>query len=134
VRDVNDCPPRFRFPSSSAPSNNSAVHLSPDTPLGFVVAQLDAVDEDLGDNAHVTYSTTSDQPDPHHLEAARSSAPFSVEPQSGAVVVVESLAQRDGEVFQLGVMATDAGGLAATSVCIRATRLTAYFNKKPSCR
>ena len=112
VRDVNDSPPRFRFPSPPS-ANRSAVliQLSPDTPLGFVVAHLDAVDPDLGNNAHVTYSATVDSAAP-----AAAASPLAVEPQSGAVVVVESLAQRDGELLEVGVMATDDGGLAATSV------------------
>ena len=106
VLDVNDSPPRFRFPSQS----NNSVHISPDTPLGFVVAHLDAVDPDLGNNAHVTYSVTFDPDTP------AAASPFTVDPQSGSVVVVDSLRQKDGEWFDMGVMATDDGGLAATSV------------------
>jgi len=105
VLDVNDNPPLFRFPS---PQNNS-VHLSPDAPPGFVVAVLDAVDRDLGNNARVTYAAAFN-PDP---TAAR---PFRVDAQSGAVVVAESLRQKDGERFPVGVVATDDGGLAATSL------------------
>ena len=104
VLDVNDNPPLFRFPSQS----NNSIHLSPDTPLGFVVTHLDAVDPDLGNNAHVTYAATFD-PDP-------AASPFTVDPQTGAVVVAESVRQKDGEWFDVGVMATDDGGLAATSV------------------
>jgi len=69
VLDVNDNPPVFRFPS---PLNNS-VHISPDTPLGFVVTQLDAVDPDLGKNAHVTFSDTFDPDAP-----AAAASPFKV--------------------------------------------------------
>ena len=105
VLDVNDNPPLFRFPSQS----NNSIHLSPDTPVGFVVAHLDAVDPDLGNNAHVTYAATFD---PH----ATAASPFTVDPQSGAVMVVESLRQKDGERFDVGVTATDDGGLAATSI------------------
>jgi len=103
VLDVNDNPPLFRFPSPS----NDTVRLSPRTPLGFVVAQLDALDADLGNNAHVTYTATS-EPD--------ATSPFTVEPLSGTIVVVDSLQAMDGERFDVGVMATDDGGLAATSV------------------
>jgi len=104
VLDVNDNPPRFRFPSQS----NNSVYLSPETPLGFVVVHLDAVDPDIGNNAHITYSATFD-PDV-------AAPPFSVDRRSGTVVVVESLRQKDGELFNVEVMATDDGGLAATSV------------------
>ena len=104
VLDVNDNPPLFRYPSQF----NNSVHLSPDTPVGFIVTHLDAVDPDLGNNAHVTYAATFD-PD-------TAASPFSVDPHSGAVIVDESLRQKDGEWFNVGVMATDDGGLAATSV------------------
>ena len=102
VLDVNDNPPAFRFPS---PSNDS-IQLSPDTRPGFVVAHLDAVDPDLGNNAHVTYAAV------YRRDAPPS--PFSVDWQSGAVVVVDRLT--DGQQFDLGVTASDDGGLAATSV------------------
>jgi len=105
VLDVNDNPPAFRFPSQF----NNSIHLSPDTRPGFVVTHLDAMDPDLGNNAHVTYAAAFD-PD------ATAASPFTVDPQSGAVVVVESLRQKDGEWFDVGVIATDDGGLAATSV------------------
>ena len=109
VLDVNDNPPLFRFPS---PSNNS-IHLSPDTALGFVVTTLDVVDPDRGINAHITYAATFD---PEDAMAAAGSSPFTVDPQSGAVMVAESLRQKDGERFDVRVMATDDGGLAATAV------------------
>jgi len=123
VLDVNDNPPRFRFPSQF----NNTVHLSPDTPRGFVVAHLDAVDPDLGNNARVTYAATLD-PDAE-TEAA---SPFTVEPQSGAVVVVDSLKQKDGEWFDVGVMVTDDGGLAATSVLFLVVNSSSTFGLLPA--
>jgi len=106
VRDVNDNPPAFLFPSP----DNDTVHVSPAAPPGYVVTHLDAVDPDLGNNARVAYAAATAADDDDDDAAV----PFSVDRRTGAVTVVDRLT--DGQTFDVAVTATDAGGLAATSV------------------
>ena len=55
VDDVNDNQPHFLFPS---PHNNTVL-VSPRAPRDFLVTQLVASDADIGDNARLSYDTTS---------------------------------------------------------------------------
>jgi len=95
VRDDNDEPPMFRFPT---PSNDTAFALS-DVLMGDRVAHVSAVDADSGDNAVLRYSITAGNE--HGL--------FDVDPVTGWVVANGSLAPYTMETFRLVVSAADAG-------------------------
>ncbi|CAL1547411.1 unnamed protein product, partial [Lymnaea stagnalis] len=97
VMDSNEFSPVFTFPSRS----NNTVRLRSDTPLGTVVAKLNATDDDkVGPNAKLRYTIAAG-----NIENA-----FSLKsPSSGEVVLVRDLANLQASFFRLNVTVHDQG-------------------------
>ena len=97
VVDVNDNPPIFDV-------DNITVVLNEDTQNGSQIAQFIATDADSGSNAAVTYQFQGP-----------STAPFSINPVSGAVQVDGFLDYERQRSYQVLVVATDNGSIRMSS-------------------
>ncbi|XP_068133857.1 protocadherin gamma-B1-like isoform X39 [Hyperolius riggenbachi] len=98
VRDVNDNFPKFK-------EDNYHIRLSEDVPVGFLLVQLNAVDEDEGNNAKITYSFGNVPEDVQQM--------FKVDPMNGSITVAGNLDYETTEEYKLTVEAEDGGGLVA---------------------
>ncbi|XP_030836442.1 protocadherin Fat 1 isoform X2 [Strongylocentrotus purpuratus] len=90
VVDFNDSPPRFTqkvYPGEVLESD----------PIGTVTVSIQAVDGDVGTNAHVVYYITSGDPFNH----------FAIESNSGKIYVANPLDRELKDTYRLNVTATD---------------------------
>ncbi|NWW00743.1 PCDGH protein, partial [Machaerirhynchus nigripectus] len=98
VTDANDNPPVFA-------QDRYRVSLREDAPPGSTVLNVSASDADDGTNAHITYGFGK--------MAAKVLQKFTVDAQSGMIMLQEPLDFEDTRAFSLTVEATDGGGLLA---------------------
>lgn len=92
VEDINDNAPYFTKKLFTAT-------ISEDSPIGFVVMNVTALDNDSGSNGHVTYSLAGN---PLH--------PFGIIPASGAIVTLKKLKLNAPRVeYRFSVIASDNG-------------------------
>ncbi|KAG7471237.1 hypothetical protein MATL_G00122340 [Megalops atlanticus] len=103
VLDTNDHAPRF--------SQIFFTEIPEDTPLGFTVIQITSVDEDIGENAVIAY-TIIDQ---------RGSLPFTIDRDSGNLVVVRPLDRETRDHYVVTVNANDSAWSISTDVTIDVT-------------
>ncbi|XP_056373094.1 protocadherin gamma-B4-like isoform X30 [Hyla sarda] len=96
VHDVNDNFPKFS-------RNTFEVSLNENVPVGFLVLQLNATDEDEGSNAQITYSFR-DIPEMMY-------SVFSIDPENGRITVIGNVDYELREKYELTVEAKDGGGL-----------------------
>ncbi|XP_066445306.1 protocadherin gamma-B1-like [Eleutherodactylus coqui] len=97
VLDVNDNFPQFN-------KDTYKISLNENTPVGFLVLQLNAVDEDEGLNAQITYSF---QDVPETLYST-----FHLDPNNGTLSVIGDIDYEVTDRYELTVKAKDSGGLA----------------------
>ncbi|XP_056373068.1 protocadherin gamma-B1-like isoform X5 [Hyla sarda] len=97
VLDVNDNFPKFS-------KDMYKVSLTENAPIGFLVLQLNAVDEDEGLNAQIGYSF---QDVPEILYST-----FDLDPVNGTVKVIGGIDYEVTDKYELTVVAKDNGGLA----------------------
>ncbi|XP_063784668.1 protocadherin gamma-B5-like isoform X37 [Pseudophryne corroboree] len=97
VHDVNDNFPKFN-------KDTYEIRLDENAPIGFLVLQLTAVDEDESSNAVVTYSFR-DIPETFY-------SVFSIDPINGNINVLGNLDYEIKERYELTVEGKDGGGLA----------------------
>ena len=102
VEDTNDNAPRFAEDSYS-------IDVAEDVKLNTSILNVHATDRDIGRNARVTYSITSDSPQ------------FSVNRRTGDIVVVASLDREDREVHRIVIQATDASDVNPMSSVVTVT-------------
>ncbi|XP_055782667.1 protocadherin alpha-8-like isoform X18 [Salvelinus fontinalis] len=97
VSDVNDNPPRFSEPVIN-------VYVKENSPIGDVIKTVSAVDADVSENSHVTYS---------FLEINSNSVPLStmvnINTVTGDIVSLQSFNYEEIKKFQFKVQATDSG-------------------------
>ncbi|XP_068128024.1 protocadherin gamma-B1-like [Hyperolius riggenbachi] len=98
VRDANDNFPKFN-------KHTYQVNLNENLPVGSLVLQLNAVDDDEGSNAEITYSF-------HDIPQAIYDL-FTVDPVNGSITVKGALDFEDTDRYELTVEAKDGGELAA---------------------
>ncbi|XP_063784670.1 protocadherin gamma-B1-like isoform X39 [Pseudophryne corroboree] len=98
VLDVNDNFPTFT-------KDVYEISLNENAPIGFLVLQLNAVDEDEGSNAQISYSLCDIPGTIHSL--------FSVDPVSGHINVTGDIDYELAERYELAVKATDGGNLSS---------------------
>ncbi|XP_040200867.1 protocadherin gamma-B1-like isoform X43 [Rana temporaria] len=98
VHDVNDNFPKFT-------KNTYQISIKENAPAGFPVLQLNAVDEDEGSNAQITYSFR-DIP-----ENARQI--FTIDSVNGDITLIGNLDYEVTESYEITVEAKDGGGFAA---------------------
>ncbi|XP_075129872.1 protocadherin gamma-B2-like [Leptodactylus fuscus] len=98
VRDVNDNFPKFS-------KDTYHINLSENSPIGFLVLHLEAVDEDEGSNAQITYSFRNVPENVYHM--------FAVDPVGGNISVIGNLDFEMTEEYKFMVEARDGGGLVA---------------------
>ncbi|XP_073477114.1 protocadherin gamma-B7-like isoform X47 [Aquarana catesbeiana] len=98
VHDANDNFPKFK-------KDKYHIRLNEDAPVGFLVLHLDAVDEDEGSNAKITYSFGNV---PESVKQM-----FAVDSVSGNITVRGNLDYEVTEEYKLTVEAKDGGGLVA---------------------
>ncbi|KAL8194388.1 UNVERIFIED_CONTAM: hypothetical protein K2H54_016568 [Gekko kuhli] len=96
VIDVNDNPPVFT-------QKVYKVSLKENTPKGSSVVQVKATDRDEGSNAHIIYSFSNIDKSDHQK--------FHLDPQDGAITVMDTLDFEEAEKYSVAVEARDAGGL-----------------------
>ncbi|CAN2390485.1 homophilic cell adhesion via plasma membrane adhesion molecules, partial [Pristimantis euphronides] len=96
VHDVNDNFPRFT-------KDTYELSLLENVPVGFLVLQLNAVDEDEGLNAQITYSFRDI---PEFIYSV-----FSIDPSNGTITVIGDIDYEIKERYELTVEAKDGGGL-----------------------
>lgn len=95
VTDLNDNKPMFTFPVW----NNETVGVSSDTPSGYRISRLKAIDQDSGANANLTFQ----------IRSGNERNLISLNPVSGALTVNGALSSIDFEDLLLQVMVQDAG-------------------------
>nr|XP_029518477.1 protocadherin alpha-4-like [Oncorhynchus nerka] len=97
VSDVNDNAPRFSEPVIN-------VYVKENSPIGDVIKTVSAVDADVNENSHVTYS---------FLESKNNSVPLStmvnINSVTGDIVSLQSFNYEEIKTFQFKVQATDSG-------------------------
>ncbi|XP_029587754.1 protocadherin alpha-4 isoform X12 [Salmo trutta] len=97
VSDVNDNAPRFSEPVIN-------VYVKENSPIGDVIKTVSAVDADVNDNSHVTYS---------FLERNSNSVPLStiinINSDTGDIVSLQSFNYEEIKTFHFKVQATDSG-------------------------
>lgn len=91
VLDVNDNPPKFEKTLASFRVTENALN-------GTVIFRVNATDMDLGDNAKIIYSLTTDTQD------------FAVDPISGSLYVSAPLDRERQDLYELKIRASDCGG------------------------
>ena len=102
VEDTNDNAPRFAEDSYS-------IEVAEDVKLNTSILNVHATDRDIGKNALVSYSITSDTPQ------------FSVNRRTGDIVVVAALDREDREVHRIVIQATDASDVKPLSSVVTVT-------------
>ncbi|XP_029587763.1 protocadherin alpha-4 isoform X13 [Salmo trutta] len=97
VSDVNDNAPRFSEPVIN-------VYVKENSPIGEIIKTVLAVDVDVNENSHVTYS---------FLESKNNSVPLStivnINSDTGDIVSLQSFNYEEIQTFQFKVKATDSG-------------------------
>lgn len=125
VTDANDHDPVWLVPADA----NSTVTVFARTPIGTVVARVRAGDDDVGDNARLSYSL-------HLSDDNRRdrSLPFDVDPDTGSIVISDDLVQFfrlhvDNVTFSAFLLATDHGTPTRQTADFR--RLTFVVTRRP---
>lgn len=95
VLDRNDNSPDVVYPSNL----NNTVHVANRTPKNVVVARIQALDRDVGDNALLSYS----------MQSGSGMGYFSVDGASGEIMVKEDLASFEQKAFSLHLQVSDNG-------------------------
>ena len=95
VMDRNDNPPRFTFPTP----NNNTVYISNQVPLGQIITKVTAEDADIDRNGRVAYE----------IIHASQEGLFTIDRNSGAIVVGADLTNLDNKTFTLSIIASDNG-------------------------
>ncbi|KAK9507370.1 hypothetical protein O3M35_007243 [Rhynocoris fuscipes] len=118
IDDVNDNKPVFsRYPFvAEMPSY---------TPSGRELLRVIATDADLGTNADIVYSLA---------EPAAGGGKFRMDPKTGVVTAVSSLAAENGRVYHLGLIATDRGNPPHSAVGLAEIRIGEPADGAPSLR
>ncbi|KAG8579376.1 hypothetical protein GDO81_010849, partial [Engystomops pustulosus] len=98
VQDVNDNFPKFS-------KDIYEISINENVPIGFLVLQLNAIDEDEGSNAQIRYSFSDVLEKIHRL--------FSLDPMNGTITVTGNIDYESTEKYELTVEAIDGGNLAA---------------------
>ncbi|XP_068133852.1 protocadherin gamma-B1-like isoform X34 [Hyperolius riggenbachi] len=98
VRDVNDNFPRFN-------KNTYQTNINENVPVGSLVLNLNAVDDDEGSNAEITYSF-------HDISQAIYDL-FTIDPVNGSITVKGAIDYEDTDRYEFIVEAKDGGELAA---------------------
>ncbi|XP_022800058.1 uncharacterized protein LOC111337931 isoform X2 [Stylophora pistillata] len=112
VEDVNDNAPYFTKKLFTAT-------ILDDFPIGSVVMNVTALDNDSGSNGHVTYSLAEN---PH---------PFGIIPASGAIVTLRKLKLNASRVeYRLSVIASD-NGIPSNQTCVNVLIIVEDANDSP---
>lgn len=98
IRDLNDNPPQFLFPSIS----NATVYVSSRIGPSHALTQVTTSDRDAGDNAQIRY-------------AIEDSDVFQIDPLDGRIFLKRRLPNVDSQSFRLALEATDRGQPELTS-------------------
>ncbi|CAH6789163.1 Fat4 [Phodopus roborovskii] len=101
ILDENDNAPRF--------SQIFSAYVSENSPLGYTVTRVTTSDEDIGINAISRYSI------------ADSSLPFTINPNTGDIVISRPLNREDTDRYRIRVSAHDSGWTVSTDVTIFVT-------------
>ncbi|XP_069618392.1 protocadherin gamma-B5-like [Ranitomeya imitator] len=103
VQDANDNYPVFS-------QDAYRIHLNENSPLGSLVLQLNATDEDEGSNGEVTYSFS-------HMSEKVNNV-FSMNTETGIIRTKGELDYESAKSYEMTVEATDGGGLGAKCTVI----------------
>ena len=95
VTDQNDNTPVFSFPDT----HNNTVHMSNRSPIGLVVAHVNANDLDIGDNGRLTY----------RFSGGNDNALFTIDQNKGDVSVNVEFKDTTYELHEFTVIAQDHG-------------------------
>ncbi|XP_044136926.1 protocadherin gamma-B1-like isoform X21 [Bufo gargarizans] len=98
IQDVNDNFPKFNKDIYESSINENV-------PIGFLVLQLNAIDEDEGSNAKITY-LFRDIPESIY-------STFRIDPVNGSISVISDIDYEVTDRYELTVEAKDGGNLAA---------------------
>ena len=99
VQDINDNPPRF--------TRILSINITEDSPVGSVLATVQTVDKDIGENAKVRYEFSEN-----------ADGKFEINPETGDLILVEGLDRETKDEYLLKVVATDGAWRAETTVGI----------------
>ncbi|CAG5119946.1 unnamed protein product, partial [Candidula unifasciata] len=94
ISDVNDHSPVFEFPNS----NNKTVHTTLESRYNSTVTTVSASDQDIGENATLTYTI---------VDGARDV--FEIEPKTGRVYTVRTLYTNDKGTYTMSLFVRDNG-------------------------
>nr|XP_049604610.1 protocadherin alpha-5 isoform X5 [Syngnathus scovelli] len=97
VSDVNDNAPRFMEPVMN-------VYVKENTPSGYSLCSINAVDPDLDTNAKVSYELLDNAPRNIPIPSL-----LNINPESGDIVSLQSFDYEQLKTFQFKVQATDSG-------------------------
>ncbi|XP_073477113.1 protocadherin gamma-B2-like isoform X46 [Aquarana catesbeiana] len=98
VHDVNDNYPIFA-------EDIYQVFLPENTPVGFLILQLNATDDDEGSYAQISYSLSDVPENARHL--------FAIDSQKGDIILTENLDYEMKDKYELTLEAKDGGDLSA---------------------
>ena len=102
IADQNDNSPVFIYPTQY----NNTVHISSQSPIGYRVSRLQATDLDIGKNGNLTY----------YFQKGNEKGDFVVNPLTGSVMVNSDLQAISYQMYNLVVIAKDAGVPEQTSI------------------
>ena len=114
VNDVNDNQPIITGPAPSASSSNNTtpsaiIELPPSVDVGHVVTHVTASDDDVGDNARLSYSIVGDV-------IGSAAELFAIDEQTGEVTVAAPLPHSSHDAsYEVVVAVSDAGSPRLTS-------------------
>ncbi|XP_068133863.1 protocadherin gamma-B1-like isoform X45 [Hyperolius riggenbachi] len=98
VHDANDNFPRFN-------RDTYKINVNENMPVGSLVLKLNAVDDDEGSYAEITYSFCDIPQTLYDL--------FTIDPVNGTIIIKGAIDYEDSDRYELTVEAKDGGGLAA---------------------
>ncbi|XP_033181290.1 protocadherin alpha-10-like [Mastacembelus armatus] len=98
VSDVNDNKPQFT-------QNVMSVYVKENSPVGAVIKTVSAVDADIDQNGHVTYSSLQN----NNNNVLPLSTMININSETGDIVSLQSFNYEELKTFQFKVQATDSG-------------------------
>ena len=118
VGDINDNPPVFEQ-SLYTPANA----IPEATEIGTVIIQVSATDEDIGENANITYSITSSEP----------AEDFYINSTTGEISILRSLDFEMHRNYTLNIIAEDGGDPIMSDTTLVQIRVAPSNDHAPMC-
>ncbi|ELU14042.1 hypothetical protein CAPTEDRAFT_222588 [Capitella teleta] len=104
ISDINDNTPVIEFPQDS----NNTIHISDKTPIDYIVAQVNAHDEDIGENGRLRFQLTG----------GNGANLFRIDENSGTVWLSESVRGMHNDRITISISVADRGSPPMVTDCL----------------